>query len=75
MCRLVDRAAVTLIGLMRRMMTMRLVVQRTRCGGRSGRGGERGDRQNEAEKGEQMSARGGHGIGSESSRRYRDRFA
>ena len=51
-----------------RMMRMRLVVHRVRRGGRDGRGGEGCDRQNEAEQGEQVSARGGHGIGSEDGR-------
>jgi hypothetical protein len=50
-------------------MAVGLVVHRARRGRRDGRSGESGDRQNEAEQGEQVSARGGHGIGSKDSRR------
>jgi hypothetical protein len=50
-------------------MAVGFVVHRARRGRRDGRSGESGDRQNKPEQGEQVSARGGHGIGSKDSRR------
>ena len=55
-------------------MAVRLVVHRARRGRCDRRRGEGGDRQNEAEQGEQVSARGGHGMCSEDSRRCGNRF-